>query len=105
MIRPSRTRAYAFLFAALGLLLLATGQAVYSRPMDGLSIAWFICVLLVSATATIVTARTLLRQFRRDNLRSSLDGVFWIVFLVLPICIGLLGTAIWTLCWYFLGWG
>ena len=72
--------------------------------MDGLSVAWFIILGLISAGAAIGSVSELIRQFARSQLRTTLDGFFWIAFLVLPISATLCASAVWTLGWYFLGW-
>jgi len=97
-------RAIIFVLVILAVLLIGTAQSIYARPMDGLSVAWFIAAALVSGTASAATARTLAWPFLRGKMRASLDGFSWAAFLALPLCVGLLGNAIWTLCWYFLGW-
>lgn len=97
-------RAIVFLLVTLALVLISTAQSIYARPMDGLSVAWFSAVAVVSAAASIVTGWTLVQPFWRGKMLTGLDSFFWAAFVILPICIWLLGTAIWTLFWYFLGW-
>lgn len=97
-------RAIVFLLVTLALVLISTAQLIYGRPMDGLSVAWFIAAAMVSATASVLMACTLVQPFWRKEMRTVLDSFFWTAFLVLPICVWLFGIAIWTLCWYFLGW-
>jgi len=97
-------RTLAVLFTASWLGLAATAEAVYSRPMDALSVAWFAFAAAVSATAAIAGTWALVRAFQRRELRATFDGFFWLLFLVVPMSIGLSGAAIWTLGWYFGGW-
>lgn len=91
-------------FALVIVALCATGSAIYSRPMDGLSVAWFITLGSISAVAAIGSVFELVRQFTGSQLRTTLDGFFWLVFLVLPFSVTLCATAAWNLAWYFLGW-
>ncbi len=97
------TRSAAIIFVLVGLALCCTGSAIYSRPMDGLSVAWFIALGLTSAAAAVGVIVALILQYTRSQMRTSLDGFFWIVFLILPISFALCATAVWTLAWYFLG--
>ena len=94
-------RATAFGFFGVVLVLGATAEAVYARPMDELSIAWFAALATSSALASACLGWTLLSHFRRGELRTTLDSFFW---MALPFCVGLLAIAIWTLGWHFLGW-
>ncbi|TPI20142.1 hypothetical protein [Mesorhizobium sp. B4-1-1] len=96
-------RIAAMIFVLVGLALCCTGPAIFSRPIDGISVAWFIVLGLTSAAAAVGAVSALISQYTRFQMRTSLDGFFWIVFLILPIAIGLLATAAWTLAWYFLG--
>ena len=97
-------RAIGLLLVALALVFLGTAQAIYDRPMDALSVAWFISLMAASASATVSTMWMLVRPLWRRGPAASFDGIFWLAFLVLPVCVGVLATAIWTLVWYYLGW-
>ena len=96
-------RTAAIIFVLVGLALCCTGPAVFSRPMDGLSVAWLIALGLTSAAAAVGAVVALALQYSRSQMRTSLDGFFWIVFFILPISLALCATAVWTLAWYFLG--
>lgn len=72
--------------------------------MDELSVAWFAALAAMSAAAAAAAGRTMLCQFRQGELRTTFDSFFWIILLALPFCVGLFGTAVWTLGWHFLGW-
>lgn len=97
-------RAAGILLVLAMLALAATGETVYSRPMDRLSVAWFAFLGMLAAIAVALVASTLIMTARRGELRTSFDGFFWALFLVLPIFIWLLGVSVWTLGWYFFGW-
>ena len=97
-------RATRLFFALVIVALCATASAIYSRPMDGLSVAWFIILGLISATAAVGSVSELIGQVARSQLRTTLDGFFWVVFVVLPISATLCASAVWTLAWYFLSW-
>jgi hypothetical protein len=72
--------------------------------MDALSAGWFAFAAAVSAIAAVSGIWALVRAFRRRELRATFDVFFWLLFLVVPMCIGLFGAAIWTLGYYFWGW-
>jgi hypothetical protein len=97
-------RIAAIIFVVVGLALCFTGPAIFSRPMDGLSVAWFVVLGLTSAAASVGAIVALILQYTRFQMRTTLDGFFWIVFVVLPISVTLCASAAWTLGWYFLGW-
>lgn len=92
------------LFALAVLVLTLTVQPVYERPMDGLSVAWFIALAATSAGASVMTASALARAFRRRELRSTFDQFYGVLFLALPLSVGFFLAAISTLGWYFFGW-
>jgi hypothetical protein len=98
------TRIAAIIFAVIGLALCFTGPAIFSRPMDELSVAWFAVLGLTSAAATIGAIAALILQYTRFQMRNTLDGFFWIVFLVLPVSVTLCASAAWVLGLYFFGW-
>lgn len=92
------------LFALAVLALISTAESVYERPMDGLSVAWFIALAVISAGASAMTISALARAFRRQELRSTFDQFYGVLFLALPLSIGFFLAAIPTLTWYFFGW-
>ncbi|MGX9144019.1 hypothetical protein [Mesorhizobium sp. 128a] len=97
-------RIAAMIFVVVWLALCFTGPAIFSRPMDGLSVAWFVVLALTSFAATIGAIAALILQYTHFQMRDTLDGFFWIVFLVLPISVTLCASAVWVLGWYFFGW-
>lgn len=102
MLRPQRLWV---LFAPVSLLALAaTAEAVYARPMDYWSVAWFFLLTATGAIITFWSVRALVVTFRRSEITSSLDGFVWLVFWIVPFCVSLCAIGIWTLCWYFLSW-
>lgn len=91
-------------FLLLALTLAATGETIYSRSMDELSVAWFVALLCLSTWGIVALLRTLFGRSGSGHFRETFDSFSWMVFLALPFFLGTLGTAVWTLGWYFLGW-
>jgi hypothetical protein len=96
-----RKRAAIGALIVLTVLMIGMGDLVYSREMDGWSVAWFASVVLISGIVTIVAANTILRAFRQHELRATFDQFYWIMFFILPTSVALFGWAIWIITLYF----
>lgn len=97
------SRASAIVFALISVVLIATGETIYARPMDGLSVAWFVALGTVSAFATLATSYALFSRAQAGRMRDTFDGFFWAVFVIIPTSLGIFGIAAYTLAWWFLG--
>lgn len=96
-------RAVTVLIVALTVALAATADTIYSRTMDGWSVAWFLLLAGISAIASVATGFALFREFRRRE-RTTFDQIFGPLFLILPTSLVFFALASSTLCWHFLGW-
>jgi hypothetical protein len=97
-------RAAIILFVLCMIVLAATAETIYSKPMDNLSVAWFLLLAIVSSVMTVLVAVALGRPFWRRELVTTLDTLFWALFITLPFAMGLLLIAVWTLGWHYLAW-
>lgn len=98
------SRTIVVLLVAVAISLAATADTVYSRNMDGWSAAWFALLAALAAIVTVIALHSLIQAFRRRELRSTLDQVYWLLLVILPFSTWGFALAVWTLCWHFFGW-